>query len=190
MDYRVGKSNQGFTLIELMVAVAVLAVIVGLALPTYTDLAERNRLRSASEALYSELQLARTEALKTKVPHYVIFEPGAAGAWCVGIIREASSGAVTTCDCSGTGAGTCDRAVIAGDYPNISMPSTSPEFTFPSLPTTTVNGTVFEERRGTTLHNGVVAGGTVTVESANYGKSLVVSSTGRVRVVDGHYSVN
>jgi type IV fimbrial biogenesis protein FimT len=172
--------QRGFTLIELMVVVAVVAVLAALAVPGFSDLTERNRLRSASSAIYSEIQLARSESLKTKVPHYVIFDPGNEGAWCVGIIREDED---TTCDCSV--AGDCTKAVVAEDYPGVAMPTVS--FDFGGTSTT---ATVFEGRRGTTFHNGNISGGTVNVQTPNYGKQIVVSSTGRVRVNDGHFVVN
>lgn len=42
---------RGFTLIELMVAVAVLGVIIAIAYPAYTDFVERGRRSEAHEAL-------------------------------------------------------------------------------------------------------------------------------------------
>lgn len=44
-------SLRGFTLIELMVAVAVLGVIMAIAYPAYTDFVERSRRAEAREAL-------------------------------------------------------------------------------------------------------------------------------------------
>jgi type IV fimbrial biogenesis protein FimT len=55
---------RGFTLVELMVTIAVLAVLMALALPSFTPLMERWRVRSASEDLQATLYFARSEAIK------------------------------------------------------------------------------------------------------------------------------
>ncbi len=58
-----GKTSSGFTLVELMVIVAILGIFAGIAVPSFTDLVRRNRLQSASEEFYGLLQYARTEAV-------------------------------------------------------------------------------------------------------------------------------
>lgn len=54
----------GFTAIELMVTIAVLAILVAVAAPSFTPIMERWRLRSAAEDLQSTLHFARSEAIK------------------------------------------------------------------------------------------------------------------------------
>lgn len=62
---RAGKVRQhGFTAIELMVVVAIVAVLAALAGPSFTPLIERWRVRSATENLTSSLYFARSEAIK------------------------------------------------------------------------------------------------------------------------------
>ena len=56
--------QHGFTLIELMVSVSILAVIAMIAAPSFTPLIERWRVRDAAEALHSTLYYARSEAIK------------------------------------------------------------------------------------------------------------------------------
>jgi len=54
----------GFTAIELLVVVAIIAVLAALAGPSFTLLIERWRVRDTAEALTSSLYLARSEAIK------------------------------------------------------------------------------------------------------------------------------
>ena len=57
-------SNAGFTLIELMVTVALLVVVMSLAAPSFQSLLETQRMRAAAFDLMADLTLARNEALK------------------------------------------------------------------------------------------------------------------------------
>lgn len=54
----------GFTLIEVMVAVTVLSMLMVLAVPALGDWVRNARVRSAAEALRSDLQMARAEAIR------------------------------------------------------------------------------------------------------------------------------
>lgn len=55
---------QGFTAVELMVVVAIVAVLVGMAAPSFTPLIESWRVRQATEDLQSTLHYARSEAIR------------------------------------------------------------------------------------------------------------------------------
>lgn len=53
---------QGFTLIELMISIALLAILLGLAAPSYRAFVTSNRLTAQANELVGDLSLARNEA--------------------------------------------------------------------------------------------------------------------------------
>ena len=59
-----GGVASGFTLVELMVTLAVAAILMALAVPSFTSVINGNRLTSTANELVSSLQLARSEALR------------------------------------------------------------------------------------------------------------------------------
>ncbi|NWF45450.1 prepilin-type N-terminal cleavage/methylation domain-containing protein [Hydrogenophaga sp. D2P1] len=58
----------GFSLIELMVVISVLAILASIAAPSFQDSFEAYRVASARENLVSTIQFARTEAIRTGQP--------------------------------------------------------------------------------------------------------------------------
>lgn len=89
----------GFTLVELMVAMAVLAILVGFALPSFRDFAERSWLRGVTDSVTQVIGTARTEAIKRNQLVRVEFQQPAGGGFCVGAATVASTSAAG-CDCS------------------------------------------------------------------------------------------
>lgn len=58
------KYQQAFTLIELMTTILVLAVLIGLAVPSFQTMIENNRVVTQSEDLATALNYARSEAVR------------------------------------------------------------------------------------------------------------------------------
>lgn len=54
----------GFTLVELVVTIALLAVLLGLAAPSFTTWTRNSQVRTVSDALQNGARLAQTEALR------------------------------------------------------------------------------------------------------------------------------
>lgn len=71
------KSRRGFTLIELLIAIAVIGVIVTLAAPSFSDFTLRQRVKSVTSQLVTDLQFARSEAAARSVPVRVRFSGNA-----------------------------------------------------------------------------------------------------------------
>lgn len=63
---------RGFTLVEMMVTVAVLGILSVVAMPALTAFSARNRLQSLSSDFVSSLVLARTEAARAGLPVLVL----------------------------------------------------------------------------------------------------------------------
>ena len=57
------QTEAGFTAIELLVTVSVVAILAALAAPSFKPLIDRWRVRNALESMQSTLFLARSEAI-------------------------------------------------------------------------------------------------------------------------------
>lgn len=58
------KKQQGFTLLELMVTLAIAAIVLTIAVPSFTGMIVRNSLTSETNEFISAFNLARNEAIK------------------------------------------------------------------------------------------------------------------------------
>lgn len=61
------KKTKGFTLVEMMVTVAVLAIVLGMAVPDLTAMVQSYKITTAASSLASGMALARSEAIKRGV---------------------------------------------------------------------------------------------------------------------------
>lgn len=67
-SHRSSRVELGFTTIELLVVVGLVAILAGLAAPSFTDLFRRFRVDSAREEFASSVLLARAEAIRLGSP--------------------------------------------------------------------------------------------------------------------------
>src|SRR2546425_10294753 len=75
------KTSLGFSLIELVTALAVLAILATVALPSYQNFVLTQRVRGASYDLMTSLVFARSEAIKRNAS---VSMTQAAGGWAQG----------------------------------------------------------------------------------------------------------
>ena len=104
------QRDRGFTIIELMISLAVIAVLVTLAAPSFYDFILVQRLKGVHAQFVADMQFARSEALSRferrgdnqSVDVQVIVSPAADGATmsCYSIYIDTSTNPRHKCDCT------------------------------------------------------------------------------------------
>lgn len=65
------RRNSGFTIIELMITLVIAAILLTVGVPSYQSLVRNQRLTTQINTFVGSLQLARSEAIKRRVPGHV-----------------------------------------------------------------------------------------------------------------------
>lgn len=153
------NKNKGFSMIELLVVVAIVGIIASMAVPAFNNVLQRNRLKTVVQSLQDDLQHARTLAIKQSQNVIVSYTrtSTAAGDWCYGLTTKAAG-------CTCTTANDCEIKTISGTG-----------FNTVSMFSATGNNT-FNFRRGTIGADGV------TFYTSGYAARVVFSDVGRVRI--------
>ncbi|GIX31133.1 MAG: hypothetical protein KatS3mg124_1605 [Porticoccaceae bacterium] len=164
------RRGPGFTAIELMVVVAVVALLAAMAVPAFQDLLAKRRVKGAAEEIHGLLLQARHEVPLRERDVTAVFADSA-DPWCVGLTLAA------TCDCGIQDptdpdactlpvAGTPVLQVLQGDeFPGVALESTF-----------TADHTTFRHPRLT------ANAGSVRVTSGDFRLDVVVSPQGRIRI--------
>ena len=112
------ESSKGITLLEILVAVAIIGILAGMAYPSFTEMMERSRVKGAARLLYGDLNLARVQAVKTGIDHTISFNSTTGTEY---IICEDSNGD-TNCDSSEN---VVIRKSFTEDYSGVYKPSSA-----------------------------------------------------------------
>ncbi|MBI1194880.1 MAG: hypothetical protein GC138_03405 [Gammaproteobacteria bacterium] len=155
--------QSGLTLIGLLIALSVLSILIGLAMPAWQRQLARHRLTAGLTALHGALIQARHEAIFANRPLVFVFcrDAGEKG-WCFVVTDDSA------CDCR---SGDCPvsagvpRPVQGADFPGLDL-SVLPR-----------NGMIrFYPARGTT------SAGSIVLSVGDAEAKVIVSSLGRVRI--------
>ncbi len=119
------RVRRGLTLIEMMIALAICVVLLGLSVPSMSTWLGRNRLKAVASNLVADLGEARFEAARTGRTVYVTFQ--GADPWCYAVARSAKS------DCLHPDAQVI-KVVSSKAHPGVSMIEAAPMLFDPAQP--------------------------------------------------------
>lgn len=97
------QASEGFTLIELMVTISIVAILLVIAIPSFNEFRQRAALRGAADQIATFWGDARFEALRRNQFVKVGFVTSGAN-YCIGAATTTSSADDTPCDCKTAGA--------------------------------------------------------------------------------------
>jgi prepilin-type N-terminal cleavage/methylation domain-containing protein len=126
---RLSKKLRGFTLIELIITVAVLAILLTIGVPSFRDVLDRRRVTNATTTLLSQVQQARSFSILLNRSVVMEFK-GTSTDWCFGVTDKSSCDCTVTSltavnSCSiGRPAAPTDTILLTGSsksYPNVSL---------------------------------------------------------------------
>lgn len=168
---------RGFSLIELMITLAVIVVLLTVGVPTFNTFIKNNRLKTATNNFATALNLARSEAIKRGLRVSVCKSDN--GATCAAV-NGWDQGWIVFTDQNNNAAYNSASETLLRVFSGLS----------PAL-TLTGNGQVanyvsYIANGQSQLISGAFQAGTLSLcddRSGNVGRDLVLSSTGRARLV-------
>ena len=157
------RNKSGFTIIELMVIIAIISILATLAIPNFFAWRPKRQLSAATKDVFAVMQYARSRALKDNVSVGLLFN------------RANETYTVFLDNGAGANAGNGD---LDGDEPTLKR-GTMPAGVDPISTTLTADKVLFDSRG--LLSN---AGGTVSLKnSLNVTKGIEVIRTGNSRIL-------
>jgi type IV fimbrial biogenesis protein FimT len=90
--------QRGLTLLELVIAIALVAVLASLAIPSMGARLDRQRAVAAAETLAADFNEARFEAARQGRPVHLLVQPGSAWCWSVAAHPGCPCGQAQACE--------------------------------------------------------------------------------------------
>lgn len=162
--------NSGFTLVELMVTVAVVAILASIAAPSFSEMIKNNRLAAVANDLTADLMFARSEATKRGVS--VTLCASSTGTECSG--TDWSAGRIAFLDKDADGVVDLGEEILritSALANNIALQSANDS--------NVAVGFVRYRSRGMTGHTGTVTFKLCDDRTGSYGRDLEINATGR-----------
>lgn len=179
------KRQRGFTIIELMITLGVMAVLAAIAIPSMQGTIQKRRVQGAAEQLYGVLTYARSETLKRSSNLSITYAGEGTSNWAYGLSDNDT-------DADGD-PGPCNPFASASDATYCAIDadlSTSTYETFPIIKTSEDFPGVVMSSESTPADDQVhfdwlratatMSGRTFTL--GNYSLRVVVGAIGRVRI--------
>ncbi len=189
------RQQSGFTVIELMATVVVLAVLAMIAVPSFNELIEKSRLRGATDDVVALLNVARAKAMKLQ--RDVNVSISGTTTWCAGASSAGDPPSVgkpvpaaTACDCTSAGAclvGGLPALVTSGDYSGVTISNVSSTGSGTSTGikyTNSASGITFNSKFGSLDLGALPTNPLVTVKSKSlkFSTQISVSPLGQTSV--------
>jgi type IV fimbrial biogenesis protein FimT len=148
------NKQSGFTLIEMMIVIAIMAIFAGIAIPNYLSYMPKHRLNGAARQVMGDLMLARMKAVslnhRVKVFFYSNHE--------YKICDDADNNGTVT-----DGEGDVQLRDIQNEYSDVTFDSSNPP------------DPVFSSR-------GTATNPTITFQNSSGSKDITISIAGRVKI--------
>ena len=82
------RPSRGFTLLEVLVVIAIIGILLGLSYPSLMNSMHTRSMENAARTIATDLQWAKYQAVKTKINHRLRFEQQGDGVWIMTLERE------------------------------------------------------------------------------------------------------
>ena len=112
------KNTSGFTLIELMVVMAILGILIALATPSWERVGQKRLLTNAAETVAATLAVAQTEAQKRNQAVSLAYNRSDDQNWCVGAVMGDGG-----CDCTETNTASNQYCTVDGTSASVGSAS-------------------------------------------------------------------